>query len=47
MLFVKMGLYVDRDNALDIVEKINFLEKNDYEKVSIIAKADQILKVSR
>lgn len=38
------ALYVDRDKALDIVEKINFLEKDDYEKKSIIAKADQILK---
>lgn len=38
------ALYVDRDKASDIVEKILILENRDSNKVSIIEKANQILK---
>ncbi|PZV81473.1 glycosyltransferase involved in cell wall biosynthesis [Algoriphagus aquaeductus] len=38
------ALYVDRDNPLDIVEKIQSLERSSKQKSSIIAKGNQILK---
>ncbi len=38
------AIYVDRNNALDIVKKILNLEKNNSRKASIIANGDLILK---